>query len=60
MSYLRYNKDGFRSPDEGFYENSSNHFYDASKATKMCEAIKEMSESKPCDEVKKRLVVVKT
>jgi hypothetical protein len=42
------------------FRNSSNHFYDASEATKMYEAIEEMSESEPCDEVAKRPVVVKT
>ena len=30
------------------------HFYDASKGTKMCEAIEEMSESESCDEVTMR------
>jgi hypothetical protein len=28
-------------PMRVFRKNSSNHFYDASKATKMCEAIEE-------------------
>jgi hypothetical protein len=38
---VSYDKDGGRSSDEGFQENSSNHFYDASEATKVCGAMEE-------------------